>query len=250
MASTRNPGRIAGVWFLLTFVFSIPALWFYAPVLHHHNYILGSGDDTRVAIGALLEVLLVIANIATAVVFFPVLKRQSERFALGYLASRIVESVIIVVGLLSLMAVVTLRQDLHTSVGNTDSLVIAGRSLLAVHNWTFLVGPSFCAGVGNGILLGYLMYRSGLVPRRMAMIGLVGGPLAFLASALAILGAYHLGSTPQALLTVPEIIWEASLAIYLIVKGYRPSSILDRTIDLTGTMPAQAAPQVKTPAVR
>jgi hypothetical protein len=246
MQSTRNPGRIAGVWFILTFVFSIPTLWFYSPVLNHHNYILGSGDDTRIAIGALFEVLLVIANIATAVVFFPILKRQSERLALGYVASRIFESSIIAVGLVCLMAVVTLRQDLHASSGDTTSIVITGRTLLAVHDWTFLLGPTFCAGFGNGILLGYLMYRSGLVPRRMAMIGLVGGPLAFLAGTLALVGAYDLGSSAQFVLTVPEVIWEAALGIYLTVKGYRPSPILDRTVDLTET--TQDAPPVHTPA--
>ena len=247
MTSTQKSGRVGGIFFLLTFVFSIPALWFYAPVLHHHNYILGAGHDTRIAIGAMSEVLLAICNIATAVVFYPVLKRQSERFALGYVASRTVESTVIVIGLISLMSVLTLRQDLAGTAAGTTSLAITGRSLLAVHNWTFLLGPSFCAGVGNGILLGWLMYSSGLVPRRMAMIGLVGGPLAFLAASLALLGVYDQGSGMQGLLTLPEIVWEASLGVYLTVKGYRMAPIIAETVDLNA-IPAQAAASPQLPA--
>ena len=188
MGALQKPGRIAGLWFIGTFVFSIPAALLYEPVLNAADYILGEGLDARISLGALLEVLLAIANIATAVVFFPVLKRVNEAVALGYVASRTIESGIIVTGLISLMSLVTLRNNVTGTSGDTASLDIAGQTLVALHDWTFLLGPQFCAGFGNGILLGYLMYRSGLVPRGMALLGLIGGPLAFIGGSWCSLG--------------------------------------------------------------
>jgi hypothetical protein len=223
----RRTARTAGVWFAITFVASIPALLLYDPLLNHTDYILGGGNDTRIGFGAFLEVILAIANIGTAVVLYPILKRQSQAISLGYVASRTVESVVILVGVVSVMAAVTLRQDVG-GVDATDgaSLVLAGRSLVAVHDWTFLIGPNFCAAFGNGILLGYLMFKSGLVPRRMAMLGLIGGPLLFVSSALVLIGAYDRDAGIFKVLAVPEILWEASLTIYLIGWGFRPSPIL------------------------
>ncbi len=227
MSSTRRTALIAGVWFVVTFVASIPALLLYEPLLKHADYIVGAGADKRIFVGALLEIITAIANIATAVVLFPIVRRQSESIALGYVASRTLESTIIVVGIVSVLSVVKLRQDVG-GVGATDSgsLVIAGRSLVAFHDWTFLLGPQFCAGFGTGLLLGYLMYTSGLVPRRMALLGLIGGPLAFLGGTLVLFGVFDPGSAPLFLITLPEIAWEASLGIYLIVKGFKPSPIL------------------------
>ena len=226
MGALQKPGRIAGLWFIGTFVFSIPAALLYEPVLNAADYILGEGLDARISLGALLEVLLAIANIATAVVFFPVLKRVNEAVALGYVASRTIESGIIVTGLISLMSLVTLRNNVTGTSGDTASLDIAGQTLVALHDWTFLLGPQFCAGFGNGILLGYLMYRSGLVPRGMALLGLIGGPLAFIGGVLVLFGVFGQPSGPLIALTVIEFVWEASLAIYLTVKGYRPSPLL------------------------
>ena len=225
MDSNRRTALIAGVWFLLTFVFSIPAaLVLYTPVLDDPNYIVGAGADTRVYTGAFLEILTAIANIATAVVLFRILRRQSEAISLGYVALRVVESTLIVVGLISLLSIVTLRQE----AGGADSasLVLAGRSLVTFHDWTMLLGPAYCAGFGNGLLLGYLMYKSGLVPRPMALLGLIGGPLLFVAATAVLFGAFEQMSAPSFLLTLPEIAWEFSLGIYLIFKGFRPSPIL------------------------
>jgi hypothetical protein len=226
MEALQKPGRIAGLWFIGTFVFSIPAVLLYRPVLNDANYILGGGLDARISLGALLEILLAISNIATAVAFFPVLKRVNEAVALGYVASRIMESAIIVTGLMSLMTVVTLRDDFGGASADSAALNIAGHTLVALHDWTFLLGPQFGAGVGNGILLGYLMYRSGLVPRRMALLGLIGGPLALVGGVLVLFGAIDNPSTALFAFTIIEIAWEASLAIYLTVKGYRPSPLL------------------------
>src|SRR5664280_2085351 len=143
----QRTARIMGAWFLGTFVFSIPAFWFYDPLLNHANYVVGSGGDTRVAVGALLEILLAISGIATAVVIFPIVKRVNESIALGYIAARTVESILILVGVLSLMSVVALRQD-FAATGSTDGpLVDVASALVALHEQTRLLGPQFRAGL-------------------------------------------------------------------------------------------------------
>lgn len=225
MSATRRTALIAGIFFAFTFIASIPALPLYDSIVNDTDYILGSGYDLQVAFGALGEIVTAVAGIGTAVVLFPILKRQSEAVALGYVAVRIVESTIIVVGLMSLLSVLTLRDDLGAG-ADDGSLVIAGQSLVALHDATFLLGPAFCAGLGNGVLLGYLMYKSGLVPRPMAMLGLIGGPLALVTATAVLFGAWEQVSAIGFVFTLPEIAWEASLTIYLIVKGFRPSPIL------------------------
>ena len=221
----QRTARIMGAWFLGTFVFSIPAFWFYDPLLNHADYVLGSGQDTRIAVGALLEICLAICGIATAVVIYPIVKRVSESTALGYVASRTVESILILVGVLSLMSIVALRQDL--SAGSADGAVVDdARSLLALHDQVSLLGPQFCAGLGNGILLGYLMWRSRLLPRPMVMFGLVGGPLAVLAGIGVLLGIWDIRSGLPVVMTAPEAVWEFSLSVWLLVRGFRPSPIL------------------------
>ncbi len=212
-----------------TFITSIAALVLYDPVLNDANYILGAGHDTRVTLGALLEILLMVGNVGTAVVMFPILRRQNESLALGYVGSRIVESTIIGVGVISLLSVLTLRDDLAASIGaDGSSLNVTGHALVAIHDWTFLLGPGFCVGV-NGLLLGYLMYSSGLMPARLALLGVVGGPLIFLSSVAVLLGAYE-QSGIHVLFSVPEAAFEASFAIYLIVKGFRPSAVLSEVV--------------------
>jgi hypothetical protein len=216
--------RVTGVLFLITFVTAIPALLLFDPVLHDPGYIAGPGADSRIFLGATLELLLIIANIGTALALFPILKRQDESLALGYVAARIVECVFIAVGILSVLAVVTLRQD--AAGADAGARVAVGAALVAVKDWTFLLGPGFVVGVGNGLLLGYLMYRSGLVPRPMAALGLVGGPLVCASGIAVLFGVFELGSAGQLIATIPEIAWELSLGIYLTVKGFRPAPIL------------------------
>jgi Domain of unknown function (DUF4386) len=225
----RRTAFIAGVLFVITFVASIPAaLWLYTPVLDHARYILGAGADTRIALGAFLEMILIVANVGSAVVLFPILKRQNEALSLGYVTARVIESVFIAIGLVSLLAVVSLRQDVG-GVGGASSLLGVGRSLVAVHDWTFLLGPGFVVGIGNGLILGYLMYRSGLVPRGMAMLGLIGGPLIIISGTAVLFDVIEPGSSAQVIATIPEFIWELSLGIYLMVKGFKPSPITDGT---------------------
>ena len=233
MSSTRKTALIAGALFVITFLTSIPAqLLLYSPVLDHTNYIIGAGADTRVAFGAFLEVLLIVANVGSAVVLFPVLKRQNEGLALGYVAARIIESTFIAIGIVSLLAIVTLRRDVGAA-GGTGSVTV-GRSLVAVHDWTFLLGPGWIVGVGNGLILGYLMYRSGLVPRGLAILGLIGGPLIIASGTAVLFNVFSPGSAPQVIATIPEFVWELSLGIYLMVKGFKPSPILSGTIGDAG----------------
>jgi len=225
-ASEQRTARVMGGWFLLTFVFSVPAFFLYEPILDQADYVFGGGADSQVALGALLEMSLAVAGIATAVVIFPIVKRVSESVALGYIASRTVESILILLGVLALMTVIALRQDFAAGGATNDGLQAASAALLALHDETRLVGPQFCAGLGNGILLGYLMWRSRLLPRPMVMFGLVGGPLAVIAGIGVVLGAWESTSGLPVLLTAPEAIWELSLSVWLLIRGFRPSAIL------------------------
>ncbi|HLL40700.1 MAG TPA: DUF4386 domain-containing protein [Rubrobacteraceae bacterium] len=172
----RTIARVTGVLFLITFITAISAYFFYVPLLDDPRYIVGGGADTSVSLGALLELILIVANIGTAVVLYPVVKRVNEILALGYVTARIVECTFIAVGILSLLTVVTLRQGAGAG-ADAGSLITSGAALVALHEWTRLLGPGFAVGIGNGLILGYLMYRSGLVPRRMALLGLIAGPV-------------------------------------------------------------------------
>jgi Domain of unknown function (DUF4386) len=210
--------------YLITFITSIPAFFvFYAPVLNDPRYIVGAGADTSVALGAFLEMILIIANIGTAVVLYPILKRQNEILILGYVTARVMESVFIAVGILSVLSIVTLRQEAAAG-ADAASLLTAGKSLVALKDWTFLL-LGFMVGVGNGLLLGYLMYTSALVPRGMAVLGLIAGPV-LIASGIAVMfGVIEAGGAVQTIATIPEALWELFLGIWPIVRGFNPSAI-------------------------
>jgi hypothetical protein len=213
------------VLYLITFITAIPAFFFYAPVLDDPRYILGGGGaDTSVAFGAFLELLLIIANIGTAVVLYPILKRQNEILILGYVTARVVECAFIAVGILSLLTVVTLRQEAAAG-ADAASLITAGESLVALHEWTRLLGPGFFVGIGNGLILGYLMYKSRLVPRPMAVLGLIGGPLIIASGVGVLFGVIEADGVVQGIATIPEFFWELSLGIWPIVSGFSPSAI-------------------------
>lgn len=227
MTSTRTIASVTGWLFLVTFITSIPAqLLLYVPLLKDPLFILGADSDLGISLGALLELILVVANIGTAVVLYPLVRRQNETVALGYVTARVLESAAIMVGIFSVLAVLTLRQEFVGVAGaDANVLVPLGRALVAIHDASFLLGPGFLAGLGNGILLGYLLYRSGLVPRGMAMLGLVGGPLLIVAMVCVLFGVFAAGSQWQVVATIPEFLWELSLGIYLVVKGFKPAAI-------------------------
>jgi hypothetical protein len=216
--------RVFGVLYLITFFTSIPAYFFYVPVLDDPRYVVSAGADTSVTLGAFLELMLIIANIGTAVVLYPILKRQNEILILGYVTARVMECVFIAVGLLSLLTIVTLRQE-ATAGADAASLIIAGKSLVALHDWTFLLGPGFVVGIGNGLILGYLMYTSALVPRGMAVLGLIGGVLIIASGVGVLLGVIEAGGVVQGIATIPEFFWELLLGIWSIVRGFDRSAI-------------------------
>jgi len=204
------------VLYLLTFVTSIPALLLYQPVLGDPvGNIAGAGHYNRIFLGALLKLLLIIANIGTAVVIVPIVRRQSEELAVGYVTARLFECTFILVGIVAVLGIVTLRQE---TAGAAEGSI--AYTLAAIKDWTFILGP----GWGNGLILGYLMYRSGLVPRRLTWLGLVGGPLVIASGTGVMVGVDHPGGTLQGLATIPEGVWELALGVYCTVRGFRPSS--------------------------
>ena len=220
MTLDQKRARVFGVLYLITFVTSIPALALYQPVLDDPvRYIASGGQNNQILFGALLELLLIIANIGTAVVIFPIVKRQSEELALGYVTARLFECTFILVGIVAVLGIVTLQQE---AAGAGEASV--AYTLAAIKDWTFLLGPGWVVGWGNGLILGYLMYRSALVPQKMAWLGLVGGPLIIVSGTLVLFGVDNPGGTLQAVATIPEFLWELSLGLYCTFKGFRPSS--------------------------
>ena len=242
MSLDQSRARVFGVLFLITFVTSIPALALYQPVLDDPvGYVAGAGHDKQILFAALLELLLIIANIGTAVVIFPIVRRQSEELALGYVTARVVECTFILVGILSVLGVITLRNQVAGASEGTVAYTLA-----AIKDWTFLLGPGWVVGWGNGLILGYMMYRSELVPRRAAWLGLIGGPLIIVSGTAVMCASDHPSNTLhslQGLATIPEFLWELFLGVYCTFKGFRPSSPIlraDTREDSPGAAPAVA----------
>jgi hypothetical protein len=220
MDSTRKTALVAGVFYLITFI-SIPTLALYGSVKNHRDWILSSGAHTGVLAGGFLEVIVALAGIGTAVTLYPVLKRQNEGIALGFVAARVLEAGMIFTGVVSLLSLVTLRQA-GAAGANAASLVTTGASHVAVYNWTFLLGQSLMPGI-NALLLGSLLYRSRLVPRVIPVLGLIGAPLLICTVIATLFGSLKLGSPELAAL--PVAAWELSLGVWLVVKGFKPSPI-------------------------
>jgi hypothetical protein len=217
---TRRTATIVGWLFVVTYVTSIAAKIGFYPPLFDGNYVTGPGQDTRVLWGAFSEAILIIANIGSATALYTVIKRRHPNLAISFVAARVMESVFIGVGILCVLTVVTLRQD-YAAGDSAAGLAAVGDGFLAMQQWTFNLGPSFVVGVGNGLILGFIMYRTGLVPRRLALFGLVGGPLIIATGSAAMLGLIERDGAVQLLSAAPEFIWELGLGIYLIVKGFR-----------------------------
>jgi hypothetical protein len=217
MDPTRRTAVATGVFFLVAAFPAIAALALYQPVLGDADFVLGAGGAGGVRVGAFLEILVALSVAATAITLYPVLRRQHHGFALGYVCGRLLEATLIVVGIISLLAIVTLRQE---PAGSDEGLLAVARSLVAVHDWTFLFGPNFALGV-NTTLLAWLMLRSGLVPRWIPVLGLVSGPLIFASATAVLAGLYEQVSVAGTVAALPVFAWEMSLAVYLLVKGFR-----------------------------
>ena len=227
MTSLRKTSLTAGVLYLITFV-SIPTLFLYGPV-KDPSYVFGPGPDTGALVGGLLEVIVALAGIGTAVTLFPVVKRQNEGVALGFVGMRVLEAATLFAGVVSLLSVVTLRQA-----GAGTGASVTNQALSAQYHWTFLLGPAVIPGI-NALLLGTLMYKSRLVPRWLPTLGLIGAPIIFASVIATYFGVYDEISAWSALGALPIAVWEFSLGIYLAVKGFRPCRI-------TAEMTAAAAP--------
>ena len=237
MDSMRKTALVAGIFYLITFV-SIPTLAIYGPVRDHPDWILGSGGHTAVLVGGFLEVIVALAGIGTAVTLYPVVKRQNEGLALGFVTARVLEGVMIFTGVVSLLSLLTLKQDLGGATGaNATALVTVGASHVAVYNWTFLLSQSLMPGI-NALLLGSLLYRSRLVPRVIPVLGLIGAPFLICTVIVTLFGGFKLGFPELAAL--PVAAWELSLGVWLVVKGFKPSPITPALI--TADMTAASTP--------
>ena len=222
MVDDQRHARIFGVLFIITFLTSIPAYLIFESVLDDPaQFIAGDGEMKWLYLAILLEFFLVVSNVGTGVALFPIAKRQNEGLAMGFVAARIIESVFIAVGIIFVLGLVTMRLD---GFGSADMAA----SLKDLKDWTFLFGPGMVVAFGNGMLLGYLMYRSGLVPRRMAVLGMIAGPVLLFGSFGVLFDWWDAGGTVQALTTVPEFIWELSLGIYCAIFGFRKDSPIIR----------------------
>ncbi len=216
--SSRKLAIAAGVLYLITHITSIGAAILYTPILFNTRYILGQGSDSQVILGALFEVICALANIGTAVALYPIVKKWSEGIALGYIGLRTLEAGIIAVGVVPLLAAVTLRQHL-TGTADSATLVTLGSTFVAFYNWTALLGPGLVCGT-NTVLMAYLMYKSHLVPRFIPVLGLIGGPLVFALSAVKMFVPFEQIPSWVGIAVIPIFAWEVSLAIRLITKGF------------------------------
>jgi len=226
---TRNNGRgyarAGGIFYLLTFAASIPALLMLDPILNNPDYIVSGGHDTQVTWACFLDFVNALAGIGTAVAVFPVVRRVNESLALGFVMSRMVEAAVIMIGVVALLAAVTLHQD-YAGTADPSTLTTTGHALVTSRDWTFLFGPGFMACV-NAVLFGSLLYRSRLVPRIIPTIGLLGAPLLFTAGVLALFGHATPGQGWSMLATLPIATWELSIGFYMIFKGFRSTPYTD-----------------------
>lgn len=227
MLPMRRISLTAGVLYLLTFV-SIPTLALYAAVKEDAGaFILGAGSTTGVQLGALSEVIVALAGIGTAVVLYPVAKRISQTAALGFVAARLVETCLLLVSVVSMLSIITLRNDVAGSPGTDPaSLAIIGQGLAATYNWTFLLSGSLMP-VACDLFLGYVLYKSQLVPRVLPIIAFIGAPLLLASDIAVFFGAYPQVSAFSALAALPVAVFELSLGIWLVVKGFKPSPFTD-----------------------
>ncbi len=225
MHPVRKISLTAGVLYVLTFV-SIPTLALYKAVKDDAGaFVLGAGSTTGVQWGALSEVIVGLAGIGTAVVLYPVAKRVSQTAALGFVAARLVETCLIFVSVVSLLSIITLRNDVAGTAGtDSASLVTMSHSLVATYNWTFLLSQSLMP-VACDLLLGYVLYRSALVPRILPIIAFIGAPLLLASDIAVFFGAYSQVSPIAVFAALPVAVFELSLGIWLIVKGFKPTPL-------------------------
>ncbi|MEO8695885.1 MAG: DUF4386 domain-containing protein [Acidimicrobiales bacterium] len=224
MSPLRKTALAAGLLYLATFVFSIPALAFYDGVLNNADFVNGAGNSTGVLWGAIFEVITALTGIGTAVVLYRVLKQHGPAGAVGFVASRTLEAGMIFVGVISVLGVYTLRQDFAGT--DTAGLTTTAHALIAIKDWTFLLGPGVMPAI-NALCFATVLYRSRLVPRIMPIVGLIGAPLLLASSTATLFGAYDQVSRPAMLGALPIAAWEFSIGVYMTVKGFKSSPAAD-----------------------
>jgi Domain of unknown function (DUF4386) len=230
---TRRTALVAGILYLVTFVASIPAVFLLSPLLNDANYVVGAGADMQVGLGAVLDMVNALAAIGTAVAVFSVVKRQHEGLALGFVTTRVMEAAIIAIGVVSLLGLVTLQQE-GVAAGDAGAAVVVGRTLVAVRDWTFLLGPCLMPAL-NALLFGTLLYRARLVPRAIPALGLVGAPVMIAFVVATMLGLSELGGTFNGIAGAPFFFWELAVALWMTFKGF------DRTAPIVAAAIAESA---------
>jgi hypothetical protein len=229
MDSLRKTALIAGLFYLISFV-SIPTLLLYTAV-HEPNFIVGPGPDTPVLIGGVLEMIVALAGLGSAVALYPIVKRQNEGMALGLVGTRTIEGAVIVAGVACLLTVVTLRQA-----GVGPEGLVTGQALVGLYDRLFLLSQSTMPAF-NALMLAPLLYWSRLVPRLLPTVGMIAAPLLLAGTAAVLFGVIERGSPLQLVLGIPIALWEFSLGVYLVVKGFKPSPITAGLVT-TNTRPA------------
>jgi hypothetical protein len=241
MSSMRKTAFVAGILYLLTFISSIPAVFLQAPVLDDPSFITSSASAELVRLGALFDIVNSLTAIGTALALYAVIRRQSQSFAIGFVSSRLFEATILMIGVVSILSIVTLQQPGAT--GAEASLLLAVQeTLVTVRNWAFVLGTGVPAL--NAFLLGWLMYKSRLVPRAIPVIGLIGAPLFTSWIIGYVLGVTEAGTAWHAIGVAPIFIWELSLGLWMTFKGFRKDAPLmveaaaqDSTRDHPATAP-------------
>jgi hypothetical protein len=220
---TRKTSLFAGILYLVTFISSIPAVMLLAPVVDNPNYIISAGADFQVICGISLDLVNALAAIGTAVAVYWVVRRQNEGTALGFVATRMVEGTTVIVGVVCILALVTLRQTVGGVGTDSAALVAVGQGLVAVRGWTFTLGPSLMPAL-NALLFGTLLYRSRLVPRFISIGGLIGFPLQLSAAILTIFGINN--TIWQGIAVAPIFYWELAVGLWMAIKGFNRSAPL------------------------
>ncbi len=222
--SMRKTALVAGFLYLITFI-AVGTLTLYIPVLKDPAYILSSGGDAGLRWGALIEVIVALAGIGTAVALFPVVKWQNEAFALGFVTSRVIEGAMILTGVVSLLSLASLHQLGAAAGADSTALLTSGASFVGTYNAAFLIGQTLMPAT-NAILLGFLMYRSRLVPRIIPTLGLIGGALMISSVLGQIIGINEQISAWSLIALLPIFVWELSLGLYMAIKGFRKDAPL------------------------
>jgi Domain of unknown function (DUF4386) len=229
---TRRSAFVSGVLYLITFAASIPAVFLLGPMLDDPSYVIGSGVDQQIGLAALLDMVNAFACIGTAVALFSVLKRQHEGLALGFVTTRLMEAAIISIGVVGLLALVTVRQD-GVVVADAGAAVVVGRTVVAARDWTFVLGPCLMPAL-NALMFATLLYRGRLVPRAIPALGLIGAPVMIAFVGATMLGHSELGSTFNGIAGAPFFMWELAVGLWMVFKGF------DRTAPIVATAIAEA----------